>query len=108
MTWCPTLAAAAVATSLALGACASEMAERSPVADPASSQAEEAPAARRPELNRPDPLLDARAAESKNLGSPDGGARAADYSCPMHPEVRSRAPGECPKCGMTLVPGGGS
>jgi len=26
------------------------------------------------------------------------------YTCPMHPEVVSDAPGSCPKCGMTLVP----
>ena len=25
------------------------------------------------------------------------------YTCPMHPDVRSNKPGECPKCGMTLV-----
>lgn len=25
------------------------------------------------------------------------------YSCPMHPEVTSATPGQCPKCGMTLV-----
>jgi CopA family copper-resistance protein len=25
------------------------------------------------------------------------------YSCPMHPEVRSDKPGNCPKCGMRLV-----
>ncbi len=25
------------------------------------------------------------------------------YSCPMHPEVRSHEPGECPICGMDLV-----
>lgn len=25
-----------------------------------------------------------------------------DYSCPMHPEVRSKTGGSCPKCGMTL------
>jgi Cu(I)/Ag(I) efflux system membrane fusion protein len=29
---------------------------------------------------------------------------ATVYTCPMHPEVRSDAPGQCPKCGMTLVP----
>ena len=24
------------------------------------------------------------------------------YTCPMHPEIRQSAPGNCPKCGMTL------
>jgi len=28
------------------------------------------------------------------------------YTCPMHPEVESPAPGKCPKCGMDLVPKG--
>jgi hypothetical protein len=26
------------------------------------------------------------------------------YTCPMHPEVHQEKPGNCPKCGMTLVP----
>lgn len=26
------------------------------------------------------------------------------YTCPMHPEVKSARPGNCPKCGMALVP----
>lgn len=26
------------------------------------------------------------------------------YTCVMHPDIRSAAPGTCPKCGMTLVP----
>ena len=25
------------------------------------------------------------------------------YTCPMHPEVQQDHPGDCPKCGMTLV-----
>ena len=27
---------------------------------------------------------------------------AGQYTCPMHPEVRQSAPGNCPKCGMAL------
>ncbi|TAK88065.1 MAG: heavy metal translocating P-type ATPase [Betaproteobacteria bacterium] len=33
---------------------------------------------------------------------------AAEYTCPMHPEVRSDRPGNCPKCGMALVPMAGA
>lgn len=29
---------------------------------------------------------------------------ALEYVCPMHPEVRQGTPGNCPKCGMHLVP----
>lgn len=29
---------------------------------------------------------------------------AVIYTCPMHPEIRQSGPGECPKCGMDLVP----
>jgi hypothetical protein len=28
------------------------------------------------------------------------------YACPMHPDMRSRSHGECPKCGMALVAAG--
>ena len=31
-------------------------------------------------------------------------AAPGPYVCPMHPEVRQEGPGQCPKCGMTLVP----
>lgn len=29
---------------------------------------------------------------------------ASEYFCPMHPDVRSPQPGQCPKCGMALQP----
>lgn len=50
---------------------------------------------------------------SKFSADPDkylGEASAEDddpdawYTCPMHPEVRQRGPGTCPKCGMALEP----
>ena len=28
----------------------------------------------------------------------------AIYTCPMHPDIRQRGPGACPKCGMALEP----
>ncbi len=31
-------------------------------------------------------------------------AEPGTYTCPMHPEVRQRGPGSCPKCGMALEP----
>ncbi|GAB5377821.1 MAG: heavy metal translocating P-type ATPase [Acuticoccus sp.] len=34
----------------------------------------------------------------------DEDTSAATYTCPMHPEVRQEHEGECPKCGMHLVP----
>lgn len=39
-------------------------------------------------------------------GSPDTShvhAGAEVWTCPMHPEVREKAPGKCPLCGMDLV-----
>jgi len=36
--------------------------------------------------------------------TPPPAAPATPYTCPMHPEVVSKTPGACPKCGMALVP----
>ncbi len=30
--------------------------------------------------------------------------QAEEYTCPMHPDIRTNAPGVCPKCAMTLAP----
>ena len=30
--------------------------------------------------------------------------KTVKYTCPMHPEVMQTTPGNCPKCGMTLIP----
>ncbi len=35
-------------------------------------------------------------------------AAGGTYTCPMHPEVVRDAPGDCPLCGMALVPLGGA
>jgi hypothetical protein len=31
---------------------------------------------------------------------------ASVYTCPMHPDVRQPGPGNCPACGMALLPEG--
>src|SRR5512133_2066981 len=31
-------------------------------------------------------------------------AQGTVYTCPMHPQIRQPAPGNCPICGMTLEP----
>ncbi|WP_310384371.1 copper-translocating P-type ATPase [Roseateles sp.] len=33
-----------------------------------------------------------------------GDASQAEYTCPMHPQVRQKGPGNCPICGMALEP----
>lgn len=47
-------------------------------------------------------------AYSFDLISPrNAGAAAAQYYCPMHPQIVQDGPGACPICGMSLVPKGG-
>ena len=44
--------------------------------------------------------------EEKNVSNAIGAPQSqtgAHYACPMHPEVGSNKPGNCPKCGMALV-----
>lgn len=41
-------------------------------------------------------------AEEEQLANTTGDEQ--EYTCPMHPEIRQRGPGNCPKCGMSLIP----
>ena len=43
--------------------------------------------------------------EQQQRGEDAGGQ---EYTCPMHPDVRSGKPGRCPRCGWTLVPASGA
>ena len=43
-------------------------------------------------------------AGSRAGSPPEGPAEKASYTCPMHADVVSDAPGHCPKCHMQLVP----
>ncbi len=50
--------------------------------------------------------LNAKAGAAKTTGAsvtPEPSPQAAIYTCPMHLEVKQPGPGNCPKCGMTLV-----
>ncbi|MFM1897086.1 MAG: hypothetical protein RLZZ385_2160 [Pseudomonadota bacterium] len=49
-------------------------------------------------LANPDQYLQSRPATI------EPGSADAWYTCPMHPDVRQRGPGTCPKCGMALEP----
>ena len=69
----------------------------------------------RPDVKLPEPHAD-EAADAGVPSAHDKGMKMSDqkppqqvqeYTCPMHPEVRSEAPGKCPKCGMKLQPVGG-
>jgi len=40
--------------------------------------------------------------ETAGQSAPDETPKAEKYVCPVHSDVRSDKPGECPKCGMTL------
>ena len=43
-------------------------------------------------------------ARAELSGNPDSGHAAAKYHCPMHPQIVSNEPGECPICHMNLEP----
>jgi FtsP/CotA-like multicopper oxidase with cupredoxin domain len=50
----------------------------------------------------PDKIL-ALVAQMDDPAAMPAAAGAVTYACPMHPEVTSKEPGRCPKCGMKLL-----
>jgi hypothetical protein len=53
----------------------------------------------RPQTRDPATYLKASGSVTKPTVS-----EAIIYTCPMHPQIRRNAPGNCPICGMTLEP----
>ncbi len=49
---------------------------------------------------------DPQAYRDGNRPAPTPMPKGTQYTCPMHPEVISDHPGDCPKCGMALEPMG--
>jgi Heavy metal binding domain len=109
-----------VAVARIAGGCASEPKPRPSRLDPASPEAQEsAPLTfgsladdAGAQLAATSSRADAGGAPparepGSQVGAHSGDASSADrmtYTCPMHPKVISDHPGNCPKCGMKLVP----
>ncbi len=51
--------------------------------------------------NDPSQFLETSPAERQAAAPADP---EAEYTCPMHPEIRQKGPGSCPICGMALEP----
>jgi hypothetical protein len=98
---------------VALAGCAHEVHEPAPPANhPANPQAAPAPAPKMSSTLNPSDT-DVTPAQSTPAGAPaaaaGSGAAAPSavpvvYTCPHHPKVMEAEPGECPFCGMKLVP----
>ncbi len=88
-----------------------------PAGHPASPQALEAPPAPASTTLQSPPVSNVSSEEPPAAGSQHraGAHNHAGkterptplYRCPMHPEVESNVPGQCPKCGMNLQRAGG-
>lgn len=49
-------------------------------------------------------FLPSRPGAASSNGEPAGHVHATKYYCPMHPQIVSDQPGQCPICSMSLVP----
>ena len=45
-----------------------------------------------------------QAPAASSVAQPSAAAASGEYTCPMHPEIVTHAPGACPICGMALEP----
>jgi hypothetical protein len=54
-----------------------------------------------PGMKKPEPKKETKKAPATKVSSKT--SQKVIYTCPMHPEVQKSKPGNCPKCGMTLV-----
>jgi P-type Cu+ transporter len=81
-------------------------------ANPSSYLSKLAPAGAIKTSAQANPDAQARRESSSDVHEKSGAAGAAStkasYTCPMHPEIVRNAPGDCPLCGMALVPIAGS
>jgi hypothetical protein len=88
-----------------IAGCATDPKPRPTALDPANPLAPESPSLVVASLIEGNGV---RPSETSGEGEGEGGKAGkqsgATYTCPMHPEVISDAPGRCPKCGMKLVP----
>jgi hypothetical protein len=118
---------------LQLTGCGSGVPPRSPALDPSDANGPESPPfSGSPALTEPPIVADGEsvqgdpsnaAGSQQHAGHGHGAAnvvgthsstatqagssdQSPTYTCPMHPEVKSAQPGQCPKCGMKLVPQG--
>ncbi|NVB43302.1 efflux RND transporter periplasmic adaptor subunit [Pseudenhygromyxa sp. WMMC2535] len=52
----------------------------------------------------PEPVVDAAADHDQGEGGEEEGEGEEIWTCSMHPQIRQPEPGQCPLCGMDLIP----